>query len=236
MVIAVSDAVRDHTGRYLGLSSAKIRTIRHGVDTVPFARVTAAERDQLRAEWGASNETVVVGTVGRFVAQKSLHILLEGFALYRAASSRSARLVMVGYGGLESVLKARAIEIGLADEVVWTGFRDDIPTVMTSFDIVALSSKCEGFGLVLLEAMAAGKPIVATNASAIPEIVEDGVNGLLIPVDDPVAFSASFKRLEDASLRARLGAAGRSRAGGFTMNRMVDATLAAYAEVLNGRD
>ena len=233
IVIAVSDTVRDQTHRYLGVSAAKTRTIRHGIDLEPFAHVASAERNRLRAEWGAVDDTVVVGTVGRLVPQKALHVLLEGFARYRALTSRPSRLVVVGYGPLETELKARSLELGLADAVVWAGFRDDIPAVMSSFDVFALSSQYEGFGLVLLEAMAAGKPVVATQVSAILEVVEDGVNGLLCPADDPDAFSAAMMRLEDTALREKLGTAGRKRAGEFTLDRMIDATLAAYAGVLD---
>ena len=232
MVIAVSDTVRDQTHSYLKVSPAKTRTVRHGIDLEPFARVTVAERNKLRAEWGAVNDTVVIGTVGRLVPQKALHVLLEGYAHYRALSSRPSRLVVVGSGPLESELKARAVELGLADAMVWAGFREDIPVVMSSLDVFALSSQYEGFGIVLLEAMAAGKPVVATKVSAIPEVIEDCVTGLLCPVGDACAFGAAIKQLENTALLEKLGTAGRKRAGEFTMDRMVDATLAAYAEAL----
>jgi glycosyltransferase involved in cell wall biosynthesis len=88
---------------------------------------------------------------------------------------------------------------------------------------------------VLLEAMAAGKPIVATRVSAIPEVVEENVTGLLVPANDPDALSAALKKLEDASLRERLGVAGRKRSGEFTLDDMIDGTLAAYVEVLDER-
>ena len=233
IVIAVSDAVREHTHRYLGVSAAKTRTIRHGIDPEAFARVTPADRNRLRAEWGAIDNTMVVGTVARLMPEKALHVLLEGFARYRAFGSRRSRLVVVGYGPLETELKARSLELGLADAVVWAGFRDDIPAVMSSFDVFALSSQHEGFGVVLLEAMAAGKPVVATNVSAIPEVVEDGVTGLLVAADDPDALGAAIIKLENTALRQRLGAAGRKRAGEFMLDRMIDTTLAAYAGVLD---
>ncbi len=233
VVIAVSDAVRDQTHRYLGVSPANTRTIQHGIDTEPFSRITSAERNRLRSEWGAVDDTVVVGTVGRLAPEKALHVLLEGFARYRALARQPSRLVVVGCGPLEAELKARSIELGLADAVVWAGFREDIPAVMSSFDVFALSSQYEGFGIVLLEAMAAGKPVVATKVSAIPEVVEDGVTGLLGPADDPYAFSAALLQLEASSLRQKLGMAGRKRASKFIMDRMIDETLAAYAGALD---
>jgi glycosyltransferase involved in cell wall biosynthesis len=233
IVIAVSDTVRDQTHRYLRVPPAKTRTIPHGIDPEPFVRVTSAERNQLRAEWGAVNDTLVVGTVGRLMPQKALHVLLEGFARYRALASRPCRLVVVGCGPLETELKARSFEFGLADAVVWAGFREDIPAVMSSFDVFALSSQYEGFGIVLLEAMAAGKPVVATKVSAIPEVIEDGVTGLLVPTGDAYAFGAAIMQLEDTALREKLGTTGRKRVGEFTLDRMVDATFAAYAGALN---
>jgi glycosyltransferase involved in cell wall biosynthesis len=233
LIIGVSDAVRDQTHRYLGVSPSKTRTIRHGIDFEPFACVTAAEINRVRAEWGATDNTTVVGTVGRLAPQKALHILLEGFARYRARGSRPSRLVVVGRGPLEIELKARAIELGLGDSVVWAGFREDVPAVMSSFDVFALTSLYEGFGIVFLEAMAAGKPIVATNVSAIPEVVEDGVTGLLCPINDPCALGAALMSLEDLSLRERLGVTGQRRAREMTLDRMVEATLAAYAEALD---
>jgi glycosyltransferase involved in cell wall biosynthesis len=235
VVIAVSDAVREATHRYLGVSAGRTRTIPHGVELEPFARVGPAERKRLRAKWGAVDDTIVVGTVGRLVPQKALHVLLEAFAHYRACGSLPSRLVVVGYGPLEPELKARSLELGLADAVVWAGFRDDIPTVMSSFDVFALSSQYEGFGVVLLEAMAAGKPIVATRVSAIPEVVEDGVTGLLCPPGDADTFAAALLRMEDTALRERLGTAGRRRASEFTLDKMVGATFEAYADVLNAR-
>jgi glycosyltransferase involved in cell wall biosynthesis len=232
-VIAVSDTVREQTHCYLLVPPARTCTIQHGIDLSPFARVTPAERNVLRREWGATNDTVVVGAVGRLVPQKALHVLLEGFARYLVLANQPSRLVVVGCGPLETELKARSHELGLADTVVWAGFRENIPAVMSSFDIFALSSNYEGFGIVLLEAMAAGKPVVATGVSAIPEVVEDGVNGLLVPPGDVDAFGSALLRFEDTALRGAFGMAGRRRADAFTLDRMVDLTLATYSEALN---
>jgi glycosyltransferase involved in cell wall biosynthesis len=81
---------------------AKTRTIRHGIDPEPFARITWAERNRLRADWGAVDDSLLIGTVGRLVPQKALHVLLDGFARYRALASKPSRLVVVGYGPLET--------------------------------------------------------------------------------------------------------------------------------------
>jgi glycosyltransferase involved in cell wall biosynthesis len=117
---------------------------------------------------------------------------------------------------------------------VFAGFRTDIPAVMRSLDVFALTSDFEGFGLVLLEAMSAGKPIIATNVSAIPEVVADGETGVLVPAQDPRAFGEAVVRLLDPALRDRLGKAGRRRVDeAFSPAVMVQATLDVYDKALD---
>ena len=232
-VIVISDAIRSYMRKHLGLPDDRIRTIHYGIDGRPFASVDERARQQLRAEWGAGDNDMIVGTIARLVPQKALHVLLEAFARYRAIGRRQARLVIVGRGPLLAELKEAARRIDLADAVVWAGFREDIPALLRAFDVFALTSAYEGFGLVLLEAMAAGRPIVATAVSAIPEIVQDGQTGMLCRPGDGEAVARALLRLEDAEFRVRLGENGRLRARAhFTLDRMADATLAAYRECL----
>jgi glycosyltransferase involved in cell wall biosynthesis len=174
---------------------------------------------------------MVIGTIARLVPQKALHVLLASFARYRAIGRRRARLVVVGHGPLLKELKETALRLDLSDAVVWAGFREDIPSLMNAFDVFSLSSTYEGFGLVLLEAMAAKRAIVATAVSAIPEIVQDGQTGLLCPPGDTEAMMQAFLRLEDSDLCIRLAQNGLIRVREyFTLDRMIDATLAAYRE------
>jgi len=232
-VIVISDAIRSYMRKHLGLPDDRIRMIHYVIDGRPFASVDERARQQLRAEWGARDNDMIVGTIARLVPQKALHVLLEAFARYRAIGRRQARLVIVGRGPLLAELKEAARRIDLADAVVWAGFREDIPALLRAFDVFALTSAYEGFGLVLLEAMAAGRPIVATAVSAIPEIVQDGQTGMLCRPGDGEAVARALLRLEDAEFRARLGENGMARAREhFTLDRMADATLAAYRECL----
>jgi glycosyltransferase involved in cell wall biosynthesis len=123
--------------------------------------------------------------------------------------------------------------IGLSDSIVWTGFREDIPAVMHAFDVFSLTSAYEGFGLVLLEAMAASRPVIATAVSAIPEIVQDGRTGVLCPANNAGEIAAAFLRLEDANVRAVFGSNGRLRVReNFTLDRVGDATMAVYRECI----
>lgn len=236
-VIAISDAVRAYfCGGGLGLPADQVITVRYGIDTDPYQGVSPASVAALRAEWGVSPETLLIGTVARLAPQKALDVLLDGFARYLHGASVPAKLVIVGTGPLREQLEAQAAGLGISDRVIWAGFREDIPVVMNALDLFALTSIYEGFGLVLLEAMAAAQPVVASAVSAIPEIVADGVTGRLVPPREPGLLASAFLELEEPARRRACGEAGRQRARSlFTLERMVAATEQVYGGVLKGR-
>lgn len=224
-VIAISGAVRRYfLERRIG---RPVVAIPYGIDAAPFAAASGAG---LRRAWGADESTLVIGFAGRLVAQKDIGTLLEAFALFARSHAAPAKLILAGEGPLAADLRAHAARAGVAERVVWAGFQADMPAVMRAFDVFALTSVFEGFGLVLAEAMAAGRPVVATRVSAIPEVVADNATGLLVPPRQPQAVAAAFARLASPSLRARLGAAGAERvAEHFTLERMFRSTDAVYA-------
>jgi len=125
----------------------------------------------------------------------------------------------------------------VAEHVRFEGFCEDVPRLLGELDLLVLPSLWEGFGLVLLEAMAAGRPVVASAVGPIPEVVADGETGLLVPPEDPAALADAIVRvLLDADLAARLGGAGRRRVERFFgIERMVAQTDAVYQELLGGR-
>ena len=228
-VIAISDAVSAYTCRQLAVPAAHIVTVHYGIDPGPYGLVTNERCMALRSEWNIPPEAWVIGTVARLVPQKALHVLLSGYARYRTQARRSSRLVIVGRGPQETELKSLADKLCLRSEVVWAGFREDIPVVMNTFDTFALTSAYEGFGLVLLEAMAASRPVVATDVSAIPEIVQNDITGLLCRPAHTDDVANAFMRLEDTQTRIRLGTAGRDRVVSlFNLANMVATTLAVY--------
>lgn len=227
-VIAISAAV----ARFLpplGVDAGRIRVVRYGLDGAIWGQPNQTAIANLREEWGG---TVVIGCVARLVPQKAHEVLLAGFA---RAATPAWRLVLVGSGPLESALRTEAQRLGIAGQLVWAGQRSDMTEVMGSFDALALTSIYEGFGLVLLEAMAAGRPVVASAVSAIPEIVgDDGVAGVLVPPRDPDALAGALRRVVDPAVAAAMGAAGRRRvAEAFSLGTMVAATDAVYAEALS---
>jgi glycosyltransferase involved in cell wall biosynthesis len=167
------------------------------------------------------------------VPQKSIDTLLQAFSRFRRHAGVDAWLAIVGAGPLEAELRRRARDLGVGERVVWAGFHEDMRGVMRAFDVFAISSVYEGFGLVLIEAMASGRPVVATRAGAIPEVVADGDTGLLVPPGDPQAFAAALAKMTDPALRRSLGQAGQRRAlADFTLDTMFARTDALYTDIL----
>ena len=230
-VICISRAVeRFMAGPRLGLDGRKLQTVYYGIDAQRFSSVRSVKSEALRKEWGIPPGAMAIGFAGRLVPQKDLATLIRGFALM-ASQMQNAWLVMVGIGPLEAELRRCAEELGAGARIVWAGFRDDIAAVMGAFDVFALTSLYEGFGLVLLEAMASGVPVVATKVSAIPEVVIDGKTGMLVKTGSPEELASAFCKLGDKRLRLQLGAAGRQRVlENFTLERMRDETDAIYQQ------
>ncbi len=236
-VIAISDAVRSYVESQLIIPSNRLAVVHYGIDPGPYAAVDSETRSAIRAGWGIRPEELAIGTVARLFPQKALHVLLEAYAAYRKRGCRPARLVIVGRGPLEQDLKSIAARLNIEVDIVWAGFREDVPAVMIAFDVFVLTSAYEGFGLVLLEAMAAARPVIATAVSAIPEIVQDNVTGILCPPGDHARIGAAIKQLEDSNERTRLGLAGKVLAmEQFTLERMVSRTISLYQSCIDEMD
>lgn len=232
LVIAISASVHRYmVGPTLGLPASQVQTILYGIATAAYPLVAPEAVTALRREWGATESTLVIGFAGRFVEQKDLPTLIRAFAIFCEISGCAARLVLVGRGELVEPMRRLAAEVGVGDRVVFPGFREDVPVVMRAFDVFAITSVHEGFGLVLVEAMAAERPVVATRAGAMPEIVVDGATGFLADGVEP--FAQALARLTDPAVRQRFGVAGRRRVDEhFAVARMCAETDAAFARVL----
>ena len=161
-----------------GLPESKLVTIHYGLDELPSA---ASEVTPEQA--GVAPDAALVLAIGRLIEQKDHATLLRAFARVRDHHPH-ARLAILGWGALEEQTRALVDELGLADDVVLPG-RVEPRAWLERADVFAHTSRWEGFGIVLLEAMLAGLPIVATRVSAVPEIVADGETGLLVEAGDP---------------------------------------------------
>ena len=223
-LIAISDAVRLFLEK-AGHAPEQLVTIRYGLDELPATR---SELDPAAA--GVPYGTPLLLAVGRLIAQKDHVTLLHAFRSVRG-SQPEARLAILGSGPLEAETHALVRELGLDGAVLLPG-RLEIRDWLERADVFVHSSRWEGFGIVLLEAMLASLPIVATRVSAVPEIVVDGETGELVEPGDATGLAAKLGELLDDRERARrLGAAGRARAlAEFSVARMVEHTLAVYRD------
>lgn len=234
--IAASDAVRRFSISVEGVAPKKIQTIYYGLERTADDALRQTERAAMRAELGVDADTPVVGMVCRLIEQKGVRYGLEAFAQV-AAEFPQARLVIAGDGALRARLEAQARTLGIDDRVTFLGWRVDARQVFAGLDVYLMPSLWEGFGLVLLEAMSQRLPIIASNVSAIPEVIADGETGLLAPPRDVPRLAAALRMLlADAPLRRHMGLMGEDRLEEmFTAERMTDETLALYETLLARR-
>jgi len=223
-VIAVSRKIAGILGAD-GMPAERIRVVYEGVSDRP---ALPGGREAL-LELGVPAGCPVVGNVAALTDHKDHATLIEAAALVRRRLPE-ARFVCVGEGELRPRLEALCRERGLVDRWIFAGFRHDLDRLIPAFTVFCLSSHMEGLGTSLLDAMSFGRPVVATAAGGIPEAVEDGVTGRVVPVRDPAALAGALVEVLGDPQRARaLGDAGRRRfEERFTADRMVDETLSAY--------
>ena len=208
----------------VGIPAPKAELIMNGVDTVRFAPQLPAAA----TPW-AGEDVFVIGTVGRLQDVKDQASLIEAFALLcvrRPEQRARLRLAIVGDGPLREKLAQKARDAGVAELVWFPGARNDIPELMRSFDVFALSSIAEGTPVTLLEAMACGLPVVATKVGGIPEVVQDGVNGALVPASNPQALAEALELY--AADPARVGVHGAAARLNIERHYSVAAMVGAY--------
>jgi glycosyltransferase involved in cell wall biosynthesis len=214
------------------MSRRKLRVIGYGVDIDGVERVSAEEVARVRTEVGASPGEVLVGSVGRLVEQKDYPTQLRALAL--VARRWPVRMIVAGAGPLASQLRGLAERLGIADRVCWLGERRDVPAVLRCLDAFVIASKFEPFGVSVLEAMAAGLPIVSTDVNELPEILDGGRAGMLVPAERPEELAHALDRISaDPALRARLGTHARSIARErYSLPAAVTAYTNLYDEVM----
>lgn len=226
-IIVPARATRGLLIRRHGMLPKRVTAVPNGVeDSTPF---TEQAREDLRRSWGAGPDTVVLGVVGRLTRRKGHHDLLQ--ALEPLAVDPVLPpwiLVVVGEGEEADRLHVQGAELEKAGRLRWLGQREDAPQLMRAFDLLTLPSTVETMPLTLLEGMAAGLPIVASAIYGIPEVVEAGETGWLVPPGDVSALRTRLRDLlGDAPRRRAMGAAGRVRyEREFTVRHMAEATAA----------
>lgn len=229
-VIAISAAIRQQL-LIDGVRAARVRVVPSAVDE--SACRPSWSREQFLEAFGLGDDNLVVICVAQFIPRKG-HADLLGAWPAVVAKNPQARLILFGHGPAEQAMRKRAADTGIAETVRFGGFREDLRQFMGRADVLVHPALKEGLGVCLLEAQAAGVPIVAAGAGGVPEAVSDGETGLLVPPGDCVALAGALIRmLGDQGMRSRMGAAGRDRiAQHFSPTTMVSGNLEVYEQVL----
>lgn len=216
-----------------GVPRERTAVVYSGIDA---SHVAAAPPLNVHAEFWLPTHAPVIGNVAALVPHKGQRYLIDAAPLV-IREIPDARFVIVGQGELESALQKQIRDHRLERHVILAGFRPDVLSLHKGFDVFVMSSVTEGLGTSLLDAMASARPIVATRTGGIPEVVEDGETGLLVPPRNPQALAHAIVRLlRDEPLRQRMAAAGLVRVRAhFSADRMVQQTLDVYARLVDRR-
>jgi glycosyltransferase involved in cell wall biosynthesis len=227
LVICVSDEVRAFY-RELGVPESRMRVLPNAIDLAPFA--AAGPREPRPGE----PDGFVFLCVGRLHPQKGHAVLLDAVRLLCDSGERRFRLLLAGEGPLRQDLAARAEALGVAEHVHFLGFRSDVPDLLQKCDVMILPSLYEGLPLAVLEAMAAARPVIATQVGGNAGVLEHGVHGLLVPPQDASALAAAMGRLlGDPSGARGMGERGRSRvAERYDIDRVAAETYALFEECI----
>jgi len=231
-IIALTPREKADYLRYKVAEEDKLVVIPSGIELHKCQYPPKEERSKLRRELGIPDRSAVVGTAGRLVPVKGSGFLLQ--AVGQVISEHpDTYLVFAGDGPLRKNLAKDAVDMGLAKKIIFTGWRDDMARVLSVFDVFCLPSLNEGMGRVLVEAMALGKPVVASDAGGIPDLIIPGKNGILVPPQDPEELARQIRFLiENREEREKLGRAGKEMASAYSDEVMVKKIAELYEKAL----
>jgi glycosyltransferase involved in cell wall biosynthesis len=227
--VTATPGVAEATTKGLWHRPRRMEVVPPGIDLDAFSAERCAEPaiSELRRD-----AEQVIGVVARLAPQKAIRSALEAMP-HLLSKEPSTRLLVVGEGPSRPALEAQCKRLGISASVTFLGYVSDVATAYAAMDVLVLPSQHEGFGIVLIEAMAMGVPVVATKVRGIEEVVDDGDTGLLVPYDNPQALASNVLRLfDDRDLRTRLKAAARRKVERtYTRERMVRDFEALYADL-----
>lgn len=230
-VICVSERSRRRQISY-GLPPEKVELIHNGVDVAAFSAGNSA---RARERLGLPEDVPVILVSSRIEREKRPLDAVRAFSLIAPVFPR-AHLVFIGQGSVEAEVKTAAAQAGLSDRIHFPGFQNNVADWLAAATVWLLPTESEGFSLAILEALAAGCPVVSTDCPGNDELLSDGANALLAPIGNVEEIAAALRRLlSDERLRARLSASGRSTAQQYSLDQTVESHLACYA-IGEGRD
>jgi len=221
---------KDHIDVRIGRED-QFRTIHSGVELKKFSE-SGIDPRSVRESLGIPHDCLVVGTVGRLIPIKGSNFLIE--AAGEVIKEKPGTIfVFLGEGELQKQMEERASQLGIREQVKLLGWRPDVASIMSTFDVFAFPSLNEGMGKALVEAMAMGKPVVASHVSGIRDLVVNGENGFLVPPAQPELLAKRITYLlENPQIRQAFGAAGRKIAGGYSADSMVEEIDRLYQSLL----
>ncbi|MCO5976673.1 glycosyltransferase family 4 protein [Ideonella oryzae] len=230
-IIAISQSVKKVLVN-AGISEEKISVVRSAIDYSWWSR--SGERDRIRHEFGYQDSDTVVAVIAAIEPRKGQELLIRALPriLERAPN---VKVLLAGKDDIAQPERALASQLGLTDKVTFAGFRPDVKDVIAAADIISAPSYLEGLGVSIMEAMACGKPVVATTAGGIPESVVDGETGILFEPGDTAGLANAIIRLAvDDSLRSSMGQKGQARAKhSFSVDSLISQTLEIYGALLD---
>ena len=229
-IVCLSTAIVDQCAAIRGVRRENLRLIPSACEAERFVSNPEARR-RLRAEWAFTDDHIVVILVGRLRPEKGQEVLLRAAPAVLAANPH-VRFLLVGSGSMRGELERLAADLGVLGKCIFAGFRDDVPDLLSAADIAVQPSLSEGLGTSVLEACAAGLPVIASRTGGIPDIIRDSETGLLVePGSHADLAAAMIQCASDPSMRLRIGAAARARVSvEFARERLIQRTLALYAE------
>jgi glycosyltransferase involved in cell wall biosynthesis len=212
-----------------GVDPEKVITVHSGIPIQKFSNLP--NPDSLRKELGISNDTIVIGNIAALVNHKDQATMLR--AISEIDTSTPFVFLIAGEGKLEFKLKTLAETLGIESKVKFLGFRNDIPTLLSLFHIFTLTSEEEGLGTSILDAMASGLPIIATNAGGISEMVVNDKGGFLSPIKDHKSLAIQFKTLiESKDKRKEFGIFNRKEVHRFSIENTISKTIQVYYSLI----
>jgi glycosyltransferase involved in cell wall biosynthesis/SAM-dependent methyltransferase len=230
-IVALTKGEKEDYRLYKIAPADKIVVINSGIELGKIKDLSLEERQDLKRALGIPDKSLVVGTAGRLEPVKGPEILIEA-AKDVLSKYPQTYFVFAGDGPLRQRLEKKALELDIKNNTIFLGWRSDVTEVISIYDIFAFPSLNEGMGRVLVEAMALGKPIVASDIGGIPDLVAHGINGFLVPPKNSERLAACIQiLLRDKERRAKMGAEGKARAGKFGKDIMVESIAKLYDDL-----
>jgi len=228
-IITVSKAIKKILVKN-GIPEGRIEVVYSGVE------LKSREADCLKKEFNLSEKDFIVGNVAALTHQKDHKTLLKAVSLL-VRNNENLKFFIIGEGVLHNGLVKLSKELGISEDVIFTGFRNDVANFYSLFGIFVSSSAWEGLGTSILDAMLSGVPVVATAVGGIPEIIEDGVDGFLVPHLNPLKMSEKIDALiKNAALREKFSQNGIRKAMKFSVEKMVSGSLEVYKKLINEKN